>query len=362
MFLKFKFYFSTKVERISWGVFQFFFWGMFYCLFRYLEWNKLMAVTLVFVVISALLTAIVLVRIAYAYFLNQQKLKRRKKINLNSDRFVYLDIEVSNKKGYTLAHLKDLKKGKTILSKLNVTFNREVISGKIERSKTNLLELYGNQTRSGFFERIENIIKPINYDSKYVDTKFVLLDKDKKSDFFFSILNFRITSNPSTPDDSIKFDVLYRPGNSDSLYKNSEKNINHKELVDVFLSWAKVVKAYNDFSLLDSENFAYDFIQNIKFKSDNNSSKFNTKERKLLNRFLIGFVERLEDIKTSENNEEINEIQKEAEELRKNLEIIEKNKAKSILKKILNKAVWLGKDLAWEIIKELVMNTVPFLN
>ena len=339
------------------GLFEYILLPIYICapialLFYFLQWGILT------LIVSGLGITI------FIFDLNRKiKLKRIFKNALVEDLPVKLNkYLIRNKKDFTLRSLDSINKSNQILSELENIVNRDIFDKIVDRSQVNIIdETIPNRKGWVWKSSLLNL----------TNCEFVLRDLDDDSPFYFALKSFHIPTkkmnlyrdrdvNESFLNNSkynkdlkeeISFNIALMPDSIDNLEVKHYRNIDYKEMLQLYTQWKMIVFLYDNFSIDESDKQKTQYAE-----------KYNVNQILLLEKFLDALTVKIESERNEENAGKVNEVIQNIKKIKKNLNQKNKGEIKKMLRRLREKLLWLSKDIIWDLVKEIAFDNFPFLN
>lgn len=207
------------------------------------------------------------------------------------------------------------------------------------------------ETFQPLIDKNQQIIKQI----KNNDVIFHIIDKDEKSEFFYQISNQKISNG------TLGYMVSYQPRNTHYTAKH-DVWLKLEDIPLSFEKWISIIESYNkihtihDDPILKSNQERFEKQFNI-VDEDSEYSTFDLERQLFLNDYLNISKTKISELKqgkTEEEVKELNELEKEATEIQKNLTKETKKEIIKRLSRFWGKAQKTGLD----VIREIFVNVV----
>jgi hypothetical protein len=209
--------------------------------------------------------------------------------------------------------------------------------------------------------RLLEIIEPFLKDNADIITVssddnfyYIIKDNEPGSDFFISIYR----SKPKTMSHVTKAELFLerKPNSKNSLHQQTSTT-NYAEVLNSLKEWADIVRQYNetDSALDDPIVKAYQkeyFTEYEIIDDDANYAPFNDEQLFFLDSHLETITNNIDNYKTSENAQAIEEIKSDSEKLRSQLTALSKKKVLKKLTTIWAKMKKQGLKLTKEFVNE----------
>lgn len=258
-----------------------------------------------------------------------------------------LHFEISNKKDEHYSRLLLLKELRIDLLQINDMINYHILKTKLIRRGDSKADKYF--VTKSYVEESFWFSQRIKYYNEQRIAKLTLLDKDKKSKFFFRVNGFHDSSHKG-----LSLDVSFYPKDKDAHYEFEKNSIDIYEFDELFSNWVNNINLFNDFKIDE-----YDSSKLL--GSEMFSSSQNKPEEKLSDLEVSKMVIYLDELKlliqakkTSKNSRYVSKLVSEIDYIKSNLTHFSKKKLKFYLSLLGKKIIWFVKEITWELIKEVI--------